>query len=148
MPKLARDVCLVGRTGLEGDRQRDLENHGGAERAVSVYSLELIEALRAEGHPIAPGSIGENLTLAGLPWKELRPGVRLEVGEVVLEFASYAAPCQIIAASFSDGRVVRVSEKAHPGWSRLYARVVKEGTLRVGDRVRILQSPQTGANHG
>ena len=148
VPKLARDACAVRRGGLESDRQRDLENHGGSERAVSVYSMELIEALRAEGHPIAPGSIGENLTLAGLPWKELRPGVRLEVGEVVLEFASYAAPCQIIAASFSDARVVRVSEKVNPGWSRLYARVVKEGTLRVGDRVRMLQPPSTGANHG
>ena len=139
VPKLPRDECAVRRNGLEGDRQRDLENHGGAERAASVYSMERIEALRAEGHPIAPGTIGENLTLAGLLWNEMRPGVRLEVGEVVLEFASYAAPCQIIAASFSDGRVVRVSEKVHPGWSRLYARVLKEGTLRIGDRARILQ---------
>ena len=139
VPKLARETCAVHRNGLEGDRQRDLENHGGSERAVSVYSMELIEALRAEGHPIAPGTIGENLTLAGLPWKEMHPGVRIEVGEVVLEFASYAAPCQIIAASFSDGRVVRVSEKVNPGWSRLYARVLKEGTLRVGDRARILE---------
>jgi len=23
----------------------------------------------------------------------------------------------------------------HPGWSRLYARVLKEGTVRLGDRV-------------
>ena len=137
VPKLQRDTCAVRRNGLEGDRQRDLENHGGPERAVSVYSLELIEALRAEGHPIAPGTIGENLTLAGLPWNEMRPGVRIEVGEVLLELASYAPPCQIIAASFADGRVVRVSEKVNPGWSRLYARVVKEGTLRVGDRVHI-----------
>ena len=148
VPKMPRESCVVRRNGLEGDRQRDLENHGGPARAVSVYSMERIEALRAEGHPIAPGTIGENLTLAGLPWNDMRPGVRLEVGEVLLEFASYAAPCQIIAASFSDGRVVRVSEKVHPGWSRLYARVLKEGTLRAGDRVRILQSPQTGANNG
>ena len=147
VPKRPRETCAVHRNGLEGDRQRDLENPGGSERAVSVYSMELIEALRAEGHPIAPGTIGENLTLAGLPWNEMRPGLRIEVGEVVLELASYAAPCQIIAASFSDGRVVRVSEKVHPGWSRLYARVLKEGTLRVGDRVRMLQ-PSTEVKNG
>ena len=140
VPKLACDACAVRRGGLEGDRQRDLENHGGPERAVSIYSIELIEALRSEGHPIAPGTIGENLTLAGLPWSEMHPGVRIEVGEVELECASYAAPCQIIAASFSDGRVVRVSEKVNPGWSRLYARVLKVGTLRVGDRARILEA--------
>ena len=146
VPKLPRESCAVRSNGLEGDRQRDLENHGGPERAVSIYSMELIEALRSEGHPIAPGTIGENLTFAGLPWKEMRPGVRLEVGEVVLECVSYAAPCQIIAASFSDGRVVRVSEKVSPGWSRLYARVLKDGTLRVGDRVRMLRPSTEGKN--
>src|SRR6185295_16147618 len=130
VPKLPRETCAVRRGGLEGDRQRDLENHGGSDRAVSLYSMERIEALRAEGHPIAPGTIGENLTLAGLPWNEIRPGTRIAVGEVELELASYAAPCQIIAGSFSDGRVVRVSEKVNPGWSRFYARVLKEGTLR------------------
>ena len=140
VPKLARETCAVRWAGLEGDRQRDLENHGGPERAVSLYSKELIEALRAEGHPVAPGTMGENLTLAGLAWKELGPGMRIEVGEVVIQITRHAAPCQIIAGSFSDGRVVRVSEKVHPGWSRFYARVLKEGTLRVGDRVRILQS--------
>ena len=138
VPKIPRDGCEVRRGGLEGDRQRDLENHGGPDRAVSIYSLELIEALRAEGHPIGPGTTGENLTLAGLPWKDLRPGMRIEAGAVVLELASHAAPCQNIAGSFGDGRVVRVSEKVHPGWSRFYARVLKEGTLRTGDRVRIL----------
>jgi len=138
VPKLPRDACAMRVGGLEGDRQRDLENHGGPDRAVSLYSIELIEALQAEGHPIAPGTIGENLTLAGLDWKALVPGLQIEVGEVVIQLTRHAAPCQIIAGSFRDGRVVRVSEKLNPGWSRFYARVLKEGTLRTGDRVRIL----------
>ena len=125
--------------GLAGDWQTDREHHGGPDRAVSLYSLELIEALRAEGHPIAPGSAGENLTISGLSWAGLRPGTRLEVGEVRLEIASYAAPCNNINASFSDARSVRISQKVHPGWSRLYARVLGEGTLRVGDAVRLSQ---------
>jgi len=138
VPKLPRASCAVRFGGLEGDRQRDLEVHGGPDRAVSLYSLEVIEALRAEGHPIAPGTTGENLTLQGLAWTELRPGVRLEIGEVQLELASYAAPCNNINASFNDARSVRISQKVHPGWSRLYARVLKEGTLHVGDAVRAL----------
>jgi MOSC domain-containing protein YiiM len=137
VPKLQRASCAVRRLGLEGDRQQDLEHHGGPERAVSLFSLEVIEALRAEGHPIAPGSTGENLTLSGLDWSGLTPGARLAIGEVELQIASYAAPCNNINASFSDSRSVRVSQKVHPGWSRLYARVLKEGTLHVGDRVRV-----------
>jgi MOSC domain-containing protein YiiM len=138
VPKYPRESTAVNVSGLEGDRQRDLENHGGPQRAVSLYSLELIEALRAEGHPIAPGAIGENLTIAGVDWACMTPGSRVQVGEVSLELTRYAAPCTKIAGAFRDGRVVRVSEKVHAGWSRLYARVLKEGTLRIGDRVRIL----------
>ena len=138
VPKLPRTSVAVRKTGLEGDRQRDLEYHGGPDRAVSLFSLELIEALRAEGHPIAAGTIGENLTLAGLDWPKLAPGMRLEIGEVALELMSHAAPCRNIAGSFSDRVFTRVADKAHPGWSRFYARVLKEGTLRVGDRVRVI----------
>lgn len=137
VPKLSRETCYVGAGGLKGDRQRDLEVHGGPQRAVSLYSLELIEALRSEGHPIAPGTIGENLTLADLEWTGLRPGLRLAIGEVELQLESYCAPCRNIAGSFSDGVFTRVAEKLHPGWSRFYASVLKEGTLRVGDRVRV-----------
>jgi len=137
VPKLARASAAVRFGGVEGDRQRDLENHGGSDRAVSLYSLEVIEALRAEGHPIGPGTAGENLTVQGIVWADLRPGMHLQIGEVELQIVSYAAPCTIINASFSDARSVRISQKLHPGWSRLYARVLKEGTLRIGDVVRV-----------
>lgn len=138
VPKLSRASVAVRKTGLDGDRQRDLEHHGGANRAVSVYSLELIEKLRSEGHPIAVGTIGENLTLSGLDWAVIKPGVRLEIGEVEIELTADAPPCRNIAGSFSDRGFKRVAQKAYPGWSRFYARVLKEGTLRVGDRVRVV----------
>jgi MOSC domain-containing protein YiiM len=135
VPKRPLPSCLVTANGLEGDRQRDLEYHGGPLRAVCLYSQELIAALQAEGHPISAGTIGENLTLDGVSWSEMIPGARFDIGEVRVELTDYAAPCNKIAASFRDRRTVRVAEKAHPGWSRLYARVRKEGTVRVGDRV-------------
>ena len=123
---------------MEGDRQRDLEYHGGPDRAVCLFSFECIAQLQGEGHPIAPGTIGENLTIAGIEWKWMAPGRRVAVGEVELELTDYAAPCRNIGGSFKDRRMGRVSQKAHPGSSRLYARVIREGTVRVGDPVRIL----------
>jgi MOSC domain-containing protein YiiM len=135
VPKRSMPTCVITPDGLQGDRQRDLENHGGPMRAVCLYSQDLIEALQAEGHPIGPGTIGENLTLGGVAWSEMTPGAQYDIGEVRLELTGYAAPCNIIAASFRDRRTGRVSQKAHPGWSRLYARVLKEGTVRVGDPV-------------
>jgi MOSC domain-containing protein YiiM len=135
VPKRPLKSCLISEKGLAGDRQRDLEHHGGPMRAVCLYSQDLIDALRAEGHPIGAGTIGENLTVGGVPWNEMVPGAKFDVGEVRVEITDYAVPCNNIAGSFSARRMVRVSQKVHPGWSRLYARVLKEGTVRLGDRV-------------
>ena len=135
VPKLARRSAAVRARGVEGDRQRDLRHHGGPARAVCLYSLELIRALQAEGHSIEVGSIGENFTLSGVPWDRMVPGATLAVGDVHLELTSYAAPCNNLVPYFAGGRFVRVAQKAHPGWSRLYARVVREGTVQVGDAV-------------
>jgi MOSC domain-containing protein YiiM len=138
VPKLPRASCRVRTSGLEGDRQRDLRYHGGPDRAVSLYSLDLIRALREEGHPIAAGSTGENLTLVGVPWSAMQPGARLQIAGVVLELTRPAAPCKNIAGSFAAGDFSRISEKIHPGWSRFYARVLEEGVVTVGDHVTLL----------
>ena len=137
VPKLPRESCYVSVNGLEGDRQRDLRYHGGPERAVCLYSLDLIQALQAEGHSITPGSIGEDLTVGGVDWSRMVPGAQVEIGAVVLQLTDYAAPCSNIARSFERRQYVRVNQKVHAGWSRLYARVLSEGTVRVGDNLRI-----------
>jgi MOSC domain-containing protein YiiM len=137
VPKLPRESCYVSVNGLQGDRQRDLRYHGGPNRAVCLYSLDLIQALQAEGHAITPGSIGENLTVSGIEWAAMIPGAKVEVGAVLLELTDYAAPCSNIARSFERRQYVRVNQKVHAGWSRLYARVLAEGTVHVGDRITL-----------
>lgn len=137
VPKLPVEECRVTKLGLEGDRQRDLRYHGGPERAVTLFSLEQIQALQAEGHPIANGTIGETLTVSGVDWALFVPGARVTIGPVVLALTKYAPPCQNISGSFAGGDFTRVSQKLHPGWSRLYARVLEEGVVRTGDAVSI-----------
>lgn len=139
VPKLPVAEARVTPNGIVGDRQRHPAFHGGPERAVSLFSLEVIERLRAEGHPIEPGSTGENVTVAGLDWSLLAPGSRLALGgEVVLEITGYAAPCATIKGSFAQGRFKRISQKVNPGESRLYARVLTEGRIAAGDEARVL----------
>lgn len=139
VPKTAVPTARVTAEGLEGDAQRDREHHGGPERAVCLYSIEAIERLRAEGHSIAPGSIGENVTVEGLDWSALGPGNHLLLGnQVLVQVTRYTSPCLNIRGSFKDGEFARVSQKRHPGWSRVYARVLVEGTIRRDDPVRLL----------
>ena len=139
VPKLAVREAFVDANGLEGDRQRHLRFHGGPERALCLFPLELILKLQAEGHPVFPGSLGENVTVAGLEWSRVEPGTRLSLGdEAVVEMTSYTVPCKTIKASFADGDFKRISQKVRPGESRLYARVLRPGRVTVGDSIRLL----------
>ncbi|HEU4382416.1 MAG TPA: MOSC domain-containing protein [Anaeromyxobacteraceae bacterium] len=141
VPKTAVAEAAITEAGVAGDRQRDLLHHGGPDRAVSLYSLEAIEALRREGHPIGAGTAGENLTLAGLDWGAVVPGAEVRVGPVRLRITAYASPCSNIAGSFAGGRSARISQKLHPGWSRVYARVLAGGLVRVDDPAELGASP-------
>jgi MOSC domain-containing protein YiiM len=139
VPKRAVVEAHVRVGGLEGDWQKNRKHHGGPDRAVCLYALERIEALRAEGHPIAPGDVGENVTTVGLEWSRVVPGVRLQLGATcVLEITSYTEPCRTIRHAFSDGRSERIGQDRHVGWSRVYARVLTEGTVHTDDLIRLL----------
>ena len=139
VPKSAVTEVRVTRLGLEGDAHRDTEHHGGPDRAVCLFSMEAIHALAAEGHAIAPGAIGENVTIEGLAWAQVVPEAYLRLGEgVLLQVTRYTSPCLTIAPVFTDRQYSRVSQKRHPGFSRVYARVLTEGRLRPGDGVRII----------
>lgn len=138
VPKLPVLEAKVSEQGVDGDRQRNLKFHGGPDRAVCLYSLELIERLQDEGHPIDPGATGENLTLSGLNWDEVYPGVRLTIGpELQLEVTSYTTPCHHNGRWFRDEDFSRIAQKLNPGWSRVYAKVLRGGIVRPGDVAEI-----------
>lgn len=139
VPKLPLPEAMLTANGIVGDKQRQTRFHGGPERAVCLYAFEIIEHLRSEGHPITPGSAGDNITTIKLDWSRVKPGARLAIGdEVMLEISSYTVPCRTIAASFVDGDFKRISQKLHPGESRVYARVLQTGRLAVGQQIEIL----------
>jgi hypothetical protein len=135
VPKRAVEVVEVGDRGIIGDRQADRRNHGRPLQALCLWSTEVIEALQAEGHPIQPGSAGENVTISGIEWPTLRTGVQLLIGDVLAEVSAYATPCSKNAAWFVDRDFNRMDQDRHPGWSRVYAWVKEPGTIRAGDPV-------------
>jgi MOSC domain-containing protein YiiM len=135
VPKTPVFEAFVTENGLDGDHQRDRVHHGGVNRAVVLFSLEVIRALQAEGHPIGVGTTGENLTVSGLSWTAMAPGTRLRVGAVLLHITRYAAPCANIRHSFLHDDFHRISEDRHQGWSRVCARVIEGGVIHVGDPV-------------
>jgi MOSC domain-containing protein YiiM/GNAT superfamily N-acetyltransferase len=139
VPKLPVERAWVGELGLDGDRHRHDTVHGGPHRAVALLGIEAIERVQADGHPIEPGSVGENLTTTGIELAALAPGTRLAIGDqLVLEISAPANPCDVIAGSFRNGKSGRISILTHPADSRMYARTVIEGEVRVGDSIMVL----------
>lgn len=145
VPKWPVSEAFLTLTGLAGDRQARPRFHGGPERALCLFALELIRQLQLEGHPIFPGSAGENVTMEGLDWSCLTPGRRLALGEqAIVQISSYTVPCRTIARSFMGGKFQRIDQEWHPGEARLYARVLQTGRLAVGQAVHALNDIDDG----
>lgn len=136
VPKLALPHGRITAAGLEGDRQATRKHHGRPWQALCLWSAEQVDALAADGHPIGYGSAGENLTLRGLHWPDLRAGTRLRVGTALLEVTATTIPCRKNGRWFSDGKFGRLKVN-----SRRYARVLEDGLVAAGDLVVVEPLP-------
>lgn len=130
VPKLSVNSVHVTNFGLVGDNQADKKHHGGLMKAVCVLENELLLRLQSEGHPIQPGTTGENLLLEGF---NLTIGSLFRVGNVELEVVSAATPCKTISESFTNGNFNRISHKKHPGETRWYCKVIQTGKISISD---------------
>jgi MOSC domain-containing protein YiiM len=142
VPKRPIPGGWVDRLGLEADAHEEPEPiHGGVDQAISIYSIESIARVVADGHRAFPGAFGENLDLQGIELDDMRAGDELQIGEggLVLALTARAEPCQTIAHWFIERRIARISSKVNPADARWYARVVSEGPMAHGDRVEVVR---------
>jgi MOSC domain-containing protein YiiM len=138
MPKLPIPSALVTKTGVAGDRQRNLKYHGGPDRAVCLFSTELYDWLRDDEQIDLPwGSIGENFTTRGIDLRQLN-GDRLRVGAAgcIIQLTKVREPCRNL--NRWDPRLLELIE-GRSGW---VAKVLSEGPVSPGDEIEIL--PQFG----
>ena len=135
VPKHPMPATSVLHRGLLGDRQAERRHHGRVWQAVCLWSADVVDVLRAEGHPIHLGAAGENVSIRGIDWALIRPGTRVLLGDdVVLEVSLPALPCYKNAQWFVDGDYDRMHHEREWGIARMYASVVTEGRLTEGTR--------------
>ena len=115
--------------GIEGDAHA-----GPGHRQVSLLAMESIETMQAEGLEVGPGDFAENITTVGVDVPHLRLGVRVHVGNCVLEVTQIGKECHSRCEIYEQaGDCVMPREG-------VFARVVAGGQIRVGDRVRTVSS--------
>lgn len=134
VPKQAADEVEVGWGGVVGDVQASRAHHGRPWQALCIWSQEVIDAFAAAGHPIFAGAAGENVTVTGLPWSDVRAGVDLAIGDVRCTVWAYALPCFQNKPWFSDGDFTHMHHERGPV-SRVYAMVTRPGRISTGDPV-------------
>lgn len=132
VPKNRVESVDVEWAGVVGDRHAHRVHHGRPWQALCIWSGEVIDAFAAQGHPIAAGACGENVTVRGLDWAEVRPGVRLGLGTVLCDVIAFALPCKANARWFVDGEFSAMHHDRGPV-SRVYAVVVQPGRIVTGD---------------
>ena len=135
--------------GLRGDEQADLSVHGGLGKAVYAYPSEhyaFWQTVRAQanvaawGHTLAPGALGENLTLAGLLEDQVWIGDVLRFADCELAVSEPRFPCFKLDAAlgFKHASKLMVAN----GWCGFYLAVRVPGSLREGETFELLPGPR------
>jgi len=141
LPKAAVPSLRFSAAGAEGDynHYRATELHGDPDQAVLLVTEDLLSRLQAEGWPVSPGDLGENLTLRGVPESALAVGVRLTIGPVSVEVTRPCDPCtNLYALSYVGRDRGPAFLKATVGRRGWYGRVLSEGEIRAGAPVTVV----------
>ena len=137
------------RLGLEGDEQADLSVHGGLAKAVYAYPVEhyaFWRTVRAQAGvspweaSLAPGSLGENLTLEGLLERDAWIGDVLRFPGCALAVSEPRLPCFKLNAAM--GFAQAGSLMGQSGWCGFYLAVREPGRLEAGQAFRVEPGPR------
>jgi MOSC domain-containing protein YiiM len=135
----------VGVLGLAGDEQADLSVHGGLGKAVYALPSEHLAWWQAQRQvrgatmfeeALAPGYLGENLSLQGVLEQDLFVGDRLDFGEVVLRVTQPREPCGKFNAVMGYAQAAK--DMVQSGRCGFYLAVDQPGRLQSGASFQII----------
>jgi MOSC domain-containing protein YiiM len=122
-------VLLRHEHGVVGDAHA-----GDWHRQVSLLAMESIEKMQRMGLDVHPGDFAENITTHGIDLTVLPVGTRLTVGGAEVEITQIGKTCHTRCAIYHQaGDCVMPKEG-------VFARVLKEGTVKPGDCVTLIAS--------
>ena len=124
------EVRLKLRHGIVGDAHA-----GDWHRQVSLLAEESIDTMRALSPlPLDAGVFAENINTQGIDLKHLPVGTHLCIGETELEVTQIGKECH------SDCAIKKAVGKCVMPTEGIFAVVVREGVVRPGDEIEILEA--------
>ena len=137
--KPAEGPVMLRRLNLDGDGQADLWGHGGAFRAVYVYSFENYAYWARElgRDDFTIGQFGENFTVEGMLEDDIHVGDIFRVGSALVEVSQPRVPCYKLAIKMGiEGFQNRFLASGRMGF---YFRVLEEGEVGAGDTIELVK---------
>lgn len=128
-------------TGLQGDGQADLKNHGGPDKAILCYNAGHFPFWKTElsRDEITGGMFGENLTIENLSEEEVCIGDTFEIANVVVQVTQPRQPCWKLGRRWNEPLLPkRVVKTGFSGW---YLRVLKPGMIEAGQGYQRVEQP-------
>ena len=142
-------AVAVRAAGLDGDEQADASVHGGLGKALYAYPSEhypFWRTVRAQAgvagwdEALIAGSLGENLTLAGLLENQVWVGDVLRFADCELAVSEPRMPCFKLNAAlgFKHASALMLAN----GWCGFYLSVRVPGRLRAGESFETVPGPR------
>jgi MOSC domain-containing protein YiiM len=124
--QLVATANLIADLGIDGDKHAS----AASKRQVLLADKEALDAVG-----LLPGTIKENVTLEGVDVMRLPAGTRMRLGRsAVLEITGICEPC------FRMDEIREGLKAELEGRRGMVSRVVRGGTITVGDPISIEQS--------
>ncbi|MDE3109330.1 MAG: MOSC domain-containing protein [Acidobacteriota bacterium] len=124
---------------FDGDRQADLNAHGGVNKALYAYPSEHYPFWRQElgGMELTWGNFGENLTTEGLLETQACIGDQYRIGGAVVRVSQPRIPCYKLGIRI--GREDMPKRFLASGRSGIYFAVAEEGFVEAGDAIELVK---------
>ena len=141
-------VCISEKKGTSKSRIKEgvlKKDHGFVgdahagkwHRQVSLLAKESLDEIEKKGLKIDCGGFGENLTTSGIELTSLAIGARLRVGEgALLEVTQIGKTCKKPCSIYRDRGLCILPSQG------IFAKVLKGGTVKSGDRIEIESNPE------
>ena len=127
----------VGQLGIEGDRQADLQVHGGYDKAVYAYShshySHWSEIMKKSYEEF--GLVGENLTIDNFDERDVFIGDEYKIGTTLLQVSQPRIPCYKIGIKMNSREFPKLFSQS--GLLGSYMRVIEVGKMKIGDSVEL-----------